>query len=119
MADRFDRWFRRDGAERPRDLRDAVHRHYDHFGFEVRDLGDDLLVIQAGVSVLVRLAADRQAVEADVAGLIKDAEQRHARRCILFVRDISDPARRLAAAQGVELVGPDSIRRMLQTSPAA
>ena len=119
MGDRFDRWFRRSALPRPSTLREAVRQHYAAFGFDVRDLEDDLLVIQGGVAVLVRLRAERQAVEADVVSLMQDAERHHARRCILFAHDISDPARRLAAGEGVELVGPDSIRRMLQTSPAA
>lgn len=119
MGDRFDRWFRRAELPRPSTLREAVRQHYDAFGFNVQDLEEDLLVHQGGVAVLVRLLADRQAVEADVVSLMQDAGRHHARRAILFAHDISDPARRLAAAQGVELVGADSIRRMLQTSPAA
>jgi hypothetical protein len=119
MVDRFDRWFRRDPLPRPSTLREAVRRHYSAFGFEVSEMEDDLLVQQAGLTVLVRLRADRQAIESDVAGLMEDARNRRARRCILYAHDISDPARRLAAAEGVELVGPDSIRRMLQTVPAA
>jgi hypothetical protein len=119
MVDRFDRWFRRDPLPRPRTLREAVHRHFAAFGFEVTEVDDDLVVQQGGLAVLVRLRADRQAIESDITGLIADARRQNARRCILYAHDISDPARRLAAAEGVELVGPDSIRRMLQTVPVA
>jgi hypothetical protein len=119
MADRFDRWFRRDPLPRSTTLREAVRRHYSAFGFEVTDTDDDLMVQQGGVAVLVRLLAERQAVEADVIGLMEDAKNHRARRCILYAHDISDPGRRLAAAEGVELVGPDSIRRILQAVPAA
>ncbi len=96
-----------------------MRRHYLAFGFEVRDLEADLLVRQPGGAVLVRLISDRQTVEADISRAVAEASRHQAPRAILFVLDISDPARRAAAAAGVELVGPDSIRRMLQASPAA
>lgn len=115
----FDRWFHKTALPKPASLREAVRRHYLAFGFDVRDLEADLLVRQPGVVVLVRLITERQTVEADVSAVVTDALHHQARRAILFVHDISDPARRAAAAAGVELVGPDSIRRMLQASPAA
>ena len=100
-------------------IRMAAAERYRRLGYEVKDLGADLLLVQHSVAVLVRFHLDRQATEADIAQLEVDAATHVARRCVLFAADLSDPARRRAAAEGVELVGREGIRSLRQAWPAA
>lgn len=103
----------------PAALRAAARSRFERLGHTVEERGDDLLVHRHGLGALVRFSLERQATEADVRGLVVDASRCRAVRRLLYAPDFSDPARRLAAAEGVELMGPPAIRELAQASPAA
>ena len=101
------------------DLRAAARGRFERLGHTVRELEDDLLVQRHGLSALVRFSPGRQVTEADVRRLVVDGARCHAVRRLLYGPDFSDPARRVAAAEGVELMGPPAIRELVQASPPA